>query len=263
MFNRVTKALLIATLFLTGCGTSPLIPTATKASASRPVSSNAGGSYALMPLAQGAPGQSTATRGYSSVTLLGVTDLSEDEIAEDADETYGVQANDNVKGYSGFLRRTESSFALETSKGVFKKKTALYTVQALNNDVATSLQGQENRKVLVKAVAAANDTLVVHSVKRLADIGFLFNWYSKGKIAGEVKDLQGKPIAGVVVRAKSSGGFLLTATTESDGEFALKNVTPGSYTLSFAKEGYLAASSTVQANKRKTTNVAATLVATN
>lgn len=261
MFNRVAKALLISTLFLTGCGTSPLIPTATRASASRPASPSTGGSYGLVPLAQDGVGQ-ISPRAFSSVSLLGMTDMSEDEIAVDSNESYGVQAKDNVKGYTGLLRRTEWSFALEASKGLFRKKTVLYTVQALNNDVASSLQGQENRKVLVKAVATANDTLVVHSVKRLADFGFLFNWYSKGKIAGEVKDFQGRPVAGAIVRAKSSGGFLLTATTESDGEFALKNVTPGSYTLTFVKDGYLSANTTVQANTRKTTNVSATLVPT-
>lgn len=261
MFNRLAKALLIATLFLTGCGTSPLIPTASQKTATRPVAQGTGGAYALMPVAAGAPAGHSAV-AVSSVRLLATTDLTDDEIAEDADD-YGIQASDKAKGFTGLLRRTEASFALEHSKGLFRKKQTLYTIQPLNNDVASSLQGQENRKVLIKAVEQGNNTLVVHSVKRLADMGFLFNWYSKGKIAGTVKDFQGKPLAGVIVRARSSNGFLLTATSESDGEFALKNVTPGLYAVNFVKEGYLSASTNVQANKRKTTNVEATLVPTN
>lgn len=42
MFNRLAKALLVATLFLTGCGSSPLIPTASEKSAARPVSQTGG-----------------------------------------------------------------------------------------------------------------------------------------------------------------------------------------------------------------------------
>lgn len=262
MLKHVAKALLIVSLFVTGCGTSPLVPTASQKTAARQLPRTSDGSYALMPVAQGAaPAQAAAS--YSSVRLLGLTELTDDEIAEDSEETYGIQANDKPKGFTGLLRRTETTFALEHTKGLFKKQKVLYTIQALNNDVAASLQGQENRKVLIKAVAQGNDTLVVHSVKRLADLGFLFNWYAKGKIAGAVKDIQGKPIAGVVVRAKSANGFLLSATTEDDGEFALKNVTPGAYSLTFVKSGYLSATSPVQANKRKTANVEATLAPTN
>lgn len=263
MFKRLASALLITTLFLTGCGSSPLIPTASQKSAARPIGQSTGGSYALMPVAQGAPIQAPHAAAASAVRVLGMVDLTEDEIAEDAEETYGIQANDKPKGFSGLLRRTDTSFALEHSKGLFKKTKTLYTVQPLNNDVAKALQGQENRKVLIKAIAQGNNTLVVHSVKRLADLGFLFNWYSKAKIAGTVKDFQGKPLSGVIVRARSTEGFLLTATSESDGEFEVKNVTPGTYAVTFVKEGYLSASSNVITNKRKTTSVEATLVPTN
>lgn len=268
MFNRLVKALLITTLFLTGCASSPLIPTASRATASRQATTNSGGAYALMPVAQDTTPTSnpgSVTRGLSSVSLLGQTDLTEDEIAEDGYDAYGILATDSVKGYSGMLRRTETAFVLESTTGLFNfnKKTVLFTLQALNNDVANSLQGQENRKVLVKAEAAANNTLVVHSIKRLADLGFLFNWYSKGKVSGIVKDYQGHVLAGVIVRAMDTNGYLMTATTESNGEFALKNATPGAYTLSFTKGGYLSASSTIQINRHKTTNVSATLVPVN
>ncbi len=264
MFKRLASALLITTMFLAGCGSSPLIPTASQKTAARPISQSSGGSYALMPVAQGAPNQSSsAGLKASAVRVLGMVDLSEDEIAEDADETYGIQANDKPKGYSGLLRRTESSFTMEHTTGFFKKTKKLYTIQPLNNDVAASLQGQENRKVLIKAVAQGNNTLVVHSVKRFVDLGFLFNWYTKAKIAGTVKDIQGKALSGVIVRAKSTEGFLFTATTEADGEFAFKNVTPGTYSVSFVKDGYLSATSNVLTNKRKTTSVEATLVPTN
>ncbi len=55
----------------------------------------------------------------------------------------------------------------------------------------------------------------------------------KGHINGKVIDGNGNALSGVTVTAGTT-----TATTDSNGEYALMNLTPGATTLAFAKTGY-------------------------
>jgi len=62
-----------------------------------------------------------------------------------------------------------------------------------------------------------------------------------GNITGVVKDPAGKPLADVKVAAAAPSQSL-SGTTDAHGYYSLVNLIPDTYTLSFQKSGYLAAS---------------------
>ncbi|HEV2166635.1 MAG TPA: carboxypeptidase-like regulatory domain-containing protein, partial [Thermoplasmata archaeon] len=54
---------------------------------------------------------------------------------------------------------------------------------------------------------------------------------SSGEIRGHVADLSGKPAASVVVSVSNSAGYLVTATTNSHGNYSIRDLGPGNYTV--------------------------------
>src|SRR5262245_57780248 len=60
-----------------------------------------------------------------------------------------------------------------------------------------------------------------------------------GRINGKILDDQGKPAAGVQVRAMKSGdATVLEAKTNDKGEWQLQNMAAGEWNFEFAKEGF-------------------------
>jgi hypothetical protein len=79
-----------------------------------------------------------------------------------------------------------------------------------------------------------------------------------GSIAGAVKDRQGAGIPGATV-STNTGGY--SATTGSDGSYAISGVTPGSYTVTASKSGYQSQSTSVSVTAGQTATANFTLQA--
>ncbi|MCS7261081.1 MAG: carboxypeptidase-like regulatory domain-containing protein, partial [Anaerolineae bacterium] len=80
---------------------------------------------------------------------------------------------------------------------------------------------------------------------------------NKGIIRGQLRDSQGRPVAGRQVSLRD-GGVARTTTTGADGSFQFDALAAGSYTLSVPDAGV---TQTVQSDGRSTTTVALTLPA--
>jgi len=60
----------------------------------------------------------------------------------------------------------------------------------------------------------------------------------RGSIEGIVKDTSGAVLPGVTVEARSMGGAVVTATTDSDGAFRFPAVAPGDYEVTASLTGF-------------------------
>ncbi|MFN3430434.1 MAG: carboxypeptidase-like regulatory domain-containing protein [Candidatus Sericytochromatia bacterium] len=260
---------LVASLLLAGCG-APAVGTLA------PVSK--GGKAPVTAGIQAPAPSVTVTRGTdagrqvhvplnSSVTVSHV-DMTEDEMAEDASflglSLFAAVAESKVGqkfNKTGIVRKTETGWAFTASKGLFKKKENTVFTLTGSEIILNAIAGRENKKALIKGVVDKDNVVTVESVKGLADLGFLTNWFTKGKAVGEVTDAAGKALTDVKVSVKSADGFVLSATSNADGEFEIKGLTPDTYTVTFSKAGFKPASQTFTVAKRQSVNLVASLVA--
>ena len=221
-----------------------------------------------------APLQPTAGRQHevptqhlvSTLRIAGMVDMSQEEIAEEAVSSgYEVLAADKSKigrkfSKTGIVRSTEDGFALETTKGFFKKKKDDTFILAGDPEVLESLSKRQNKKAVIKGVVDKNNVVTVETVKGIADLGFLTNWFTKGKVIGTVNGVDGKPLSDVRVFVKSGDGFTFSDLTDVEGKFEIKGLTPESYRVSLSKDGFQAIDAeTVTVAKRKAVKIEATL----
>ena len=76
----------------------------------------------------------------------------------------------------------------------------------------------------------------------LAPCAFAQDWRGEGRLQGRVVDEQKKPLAGVKVRAAlASVVGTLDAVTDNRGDWTIDGVAPGTWQLTFEKDGYLPA----------------------
>lgn len=62
---------------------------------------------------------------------------------------------------------------------------------------------------------------------------------TQSTLSGVVGDVAGYPISGVTVAISSQAGGVITQTqTNSLGEYAFGSLTPGTYIITFTKQGY-------------------------
>jgi Carboxypeptidase regulatory-like domain len=257
---------LVASLLLAGCG-APAVGTlapVTKLGTSAPAKAPAPSVSVIRGEAPTAERQVHVP--LKSRVTVNTVDMTQDEIAEDA-SFLGLQllaASDKSKvgqkfNKTGIVRKTETGWAFTASKGLFKKKeNTVYTLTG-SDVILNAIAGRENKKALIKGVVDKDNVVTVESVKGLADLGFLFNWFSKGKAVGEVKDTTGKALADVKVTLKSTDGFVLSATSDEAGEFEIKGLTPDTYTATFSKAGYEPASQSFAVAKRQSKELVAEL----
>lgn len=259
MFRSTVALSTLVVLTLAGCGATP---TATlgaasvaktnalvSANTSRVVSNNAAGVQA--PSVTVTAG-TTVSRQHSTMTVLGTDEMSDAELADDA-ESLGYSLMSTATAKTGFVRRTASGWALETTTGVFTKTTTDYALTGTSGVIA-QISARENDKTKVTGTLDdAGTSIDVSTVSAAMDLGVLTNWLTKGKFDGIVKDqLTRLPIAGAQVQAVAqTGGFVFTATTEPSGEFAIKCLEPGTYTLSITKDGYTASPASAEALKAR------------
>lgn len=275
-------ALVVAAAFtLTGCGTSPMGTLAT----SQVAGNAAKASGAIVTVTRGqeaavvAPKTSAVKtqKQLPELVINGQYELSDDMLADDAEsEGYSVFASDNGNGAdkdkakveqkfskTGVVRRTETGYSFETSSGLFKNKKNSYFTLTGSPEFMTMIADRENKKAQIKGTVDKENVITVTSVKGIADLGFLTNWFSKGKITGKVVDKgTGLPIAGASVTAKAADGFVLKGFSENDGTFSIKNVTPGTYFLTVVHAGHVTLSNeSVEVSKRKSTDTTVKLPA--
>jgi hypothetical protein len=253
---------LIATFALAGCG-APTVGTLA------PISKTSG-KLAPAPSVTVIRGEApTAGRQVhvplKSTVSVSLVDMTADEIAEDA-SFLGLQLQAAVASKvgqkfnkTGIVRSTETGFAFQASKGLFKKKENTVFTLTGSPVILEALSKRENKKALIKGVVDKDNVVTVESVKGLADMGFLTNWFSKGKAVGEVTGVDSKPMTDVKVTIKSTDGFLQSTTSNADGEFEIKGLTPDAYTVTFSKDGFQSASQTFTVAKRQSVNLVATL----
>jgi hypothetical protein len=62
---------------------------------------------------------------------------------------------------------------------------------------------------------------------------------STGAVQGDVLDERGGSVPGASIEVKNlDTNFVKTETTDADGHYALLNLTPGRYTITFSKTGF-------------------------
>lgn len=276
-------ALVVAAAFtLTGCGTSPMgtLATSQVAGVKAP---QASGAIVTVTRGAAAPvaGKASAVKSDAHLPQLiinGQYELSDEALADDAEsEGYSIFAADNGNGAdkdkakveqkfskTGIVRRTETGFSFEASNGLFKsKKKPTYFTLTGSAEFMTMIADRENKKAQIKGTVDKDNVVTVTSVKGLADMGFLTNWFTKGKLTGKVVDKgTGLPLPGASVTAKSADGFVLKGFSETDGTFAIKNVTPGTYFLTVVHAGHVTLKDeSVEVAKRKSTDTTVKLPA--
>lgn len=255
--HSFTAALVLA-LALSGCGTSgpaalasvrTTVPQASLQTASAIVAP--GTSRATVTVQPGTAPERQHT-ALSTVTVMSTETMTDSELQDDA-ESLGFSIMSTATSKRGFVRRTAGGWALETTTGVFKKTTVDYTLTGTAGALA-QVAARENKKTKITGTLDdAGTSIAVSTVASAMDLGVLTNWFTKGKFDGVVKDRTSRlPIAGATITATAaSGGFQFTDTTTPLGEFAIKCLEPGTYTISITKGGYVAAADLTQALKAR------------
>lgn len=72
---------------------------------------------------------------------------------------------------------------------------------------------------------------MVYPPRDLPHVSFGFG--SAGALRGTVMDTKHRPLPGLFVRVWVGGRAILSATTDLNGNYAVSDVAPGSYTLTF------------------------------
>lgn len=252
MIRRIAAVSLVSTFLLAGCGaqkaalTSAPAPTKRAPIAAGIIANNAARLAPTVGVIRGQAAVEGAPELVSTLRVLGRHNMADEELAEDA-ESQGYSlfaASDKASkpfNKTGFVRRTETGFMMEGKKGGFfsKKEKDNFVLVAGTTAITSQLNTRVDKKALIKGIVDKDNVVTVTSVKGLADLGFLTNWFTKGKIAGTVTDsVTDKPLEGVDVLCKSEDGFLFKAVSDEDGEFEVKSLTPGNYFLTLSKDGY-------------------------
>lgn len=241
MFRNTAAVSLVVALALAGCGSKAgsLSMTAVPATA---------GSAPSVNVTALAEGQVTVSRQHtlapvavSTLRAVGSEVMSDEEIADDAQSVgYSLQSSlGKPVTKTGVVRRTATGLVLEYTSGVFTKTTEIFKLSASGEDL-TTLMDRQNKKATVKGTLdVPTNTITVTDAKNALDLGFLTNWLTRGKISGAVSDPATKlPLAGVLVEAKSEDGFVFADTTDGAGEFQIKTLVAGKYSLTLSKAGY-------------------------
>lgn len=279
--KSIVSLALVASLALAGCGTqaagtltmskvpsvgqaAPSIVTTVKHGAPERTPVAPAMPQAPAPALPAAP---LAPLPASTIVVNGQIEMTEEMMAEDAEgyETLAMAASKVEKKFSktGIVRQTADGFSIEASNGLFKWKKKKDTFSLTGSpEMMTLIGDRENKKALIKGTVDKDGVVTVTSVKGLADMGFLTNWFSKGKIVGRALDGNtGTPLVGAAIEAQSPDGFVFKTVSEEDGGFQIKNLTPGEYTVSVKFQGYDKASGTVEIKKRKAADLTVKLVA--
>lgn len=276
--KSIVSLALVASLALAGCGTQAAgtltmskVPTAVGQAAPSVVTTVKHGAperpAPAAPAMPKAPSPVAPVAPVSTIVVNGQIEMTEEMMAEDAEgyETLAMAASKVEKKFSktGVVRRTADGYSLEASNGLFKWKKKKDTFSLTGApEMMTLIGDRENKKALVKGTVDKAGVVTVTSVKGLADLGFLTNWFSKGKIVGRALDgNSGTPLAGAEVEAKSPDGFVFKTVSEEDGGFQIKNLTPGAYEVSVKFKGYDKATGTIEIKKRKAADLTVKLVA--
>ena len=80
-----------------------------------------------------------------------------------------------------------------------------------------------------------------------------------GTIAGTIRDASGTAVPGVTVNLVDTTGRSRTTASNATGGFAFSGVTPGTYTVSATRSGFLPSSVTAVVSAGVTTTLAVTL----
>lgn len=266
--QHVASAVLVAAFALSGCG-APAVGslTAVGLPAKAPIQRAAAEAAPTVSLTRGAAPphaervestQIERQHVLAGIRLAGEIDLADEDLIEDAESLgYSVMAGIGQKfNKTGVVRRIDGGYGFVANKSLFKKlfdrKKAADTYTLTGSaEVLADIAKRVDRKALLKGTVDKDNVVTVTSVKGLADLGFLTNWFSKGKIAGTIKDSAGVPLADVKIEARSSEGFVFSGLTEADGTFEVKSLTAGTYTLKLSKDGFKAATDSITVNKRK------------
>jgi hypothetical protein len=211
------------------------------------------GAAPVAPAPQAAPAE-----GYFRV--VGYTELSREELRDDAEESgYTVQTAISVPEATGYVRRSSGQgFLLEAKKNHLGVKTpapTTYTLKTPDMSIHLWLGQHVNQKVHVRGLFAADNTVTVTFADKALDLGFLTDWWTKGKVRGTVLGYDGMPLVNVEVKAKSQAGYVYLANTDDTGAFAIKNLAPGTYQVWVTKVGYGVISKPVEVKSHQATTV--------
>jgi hypothetical protein len=258
MSRRLLAATLVSSLLLAGCGAQKgglvAAPTLKKAPSAGVVSNHAAGIVAnnaarLAPTVGVIRGEApvpTKAGLVSTLRVLSRAQMGDAELKADAEsQGFSLFATEAgaIKPFTGtgFVRKTDAGFALEADKGgLFQEKTPDdHALVAGTTAISNQLVNRLNQKTTVKGVIDDANVVTVTAVSGALDLGFLTNWFTKGKIYGVVTNAATKKaLAGATVVCKSEEGFLFKATSDADGEYTIKTLNPGKFTISVSKEGF-------------------------
>ncbi|HEY3420632.1 MAG TPA: right-handed parallel beta-helix repeat-containing protein [Methanomassiliicoccales archaeon] len=223
---------------------------------------------------------SDATSGIDKVELstdgttwTNVTGNSRVLTLADGPYTITVKATDKA----GNVNQTSVSLTVESSTPTVTDKTPIGNVvprgatiavqfsEPMNktattisvNGVIRVLTWNGNNATYTPSSALAYNTTYTVTVsgkdlsgKELATVSWSFTTMKdEGKITCTLKDASGKAVAGAKVTLSNG----MSATTDANGYFELKNVTSGSYTLTISKDGYKTVTQSVSTAAGETT----------
>lgn len=204
-----------------------------------------------------------AAAPQGSLEVLGHRALSRAELAEDAEDAgYRLQSSVSVPMVTGFVRRSAGAdYLLEAKKNHLGEKTpapTTYTMKTTDAAIRLWLGQHVNQKVDVKGLFAGTTVTVTYADKAL-DLGFLTNWWTKGKVRGTITGADGLPLVNVEVKARSAEGYVFLGNTDDTGAFAVKNLAPGHYQVWLSKVGFGVVSRLVEVKSHQATEVAGKL----
>ncbi len=109
--------------------------------------------------------------------------------------------------------------------------------------------------------SAVREVQDIRSFKFQPSLGVrVINIIKAGSISGAVTDASQVPLADVTVTALRDGQEVATTSTDADGTYMLVGLSPGTYDVAFAADGYVEFQSTdVTVTAGESTNVDATL----
>lgn len=265
---------LVVTSLLAGCGTPGqlgLAPTAADAP-SLPTEVALSPSVGLVPVvrvAELAPvtqaNEATpieATVDEDAIRIVGESEITREELEADADDAgYQIQASVSVPSAKGIVRRTSGDyFMLECERDTAgTKRQVNYVLHTPDLTTRLWLGDHINKRVHVKGIFYAAGIITVSFAESALDLGFLTNWWTKGKIKGRIVGRNQLPIGNAEVKARSREGFVYLGNTDDTGEFSVKNLTPGWYQIWFSKVRYGVISRMVYVDAHKALQVEGTL----
>ncbi len=202
----------------------------------------------------------TAATPAGYLRVVGHSDLSRAELREDAEDGgYRVQSSVSVPSVTGHVRRSAGvNYLLEAKRNHLGVKTptpTTYTLKTSDEAIRLWLAQHVNDKVNVKGLFTADNAVTVTFADKAIDLGFLTDWWTKGKLRGTLVGADGLPLVNVEVKARSSAGYVFLGNTDDTGAFALRNLAPGDYQIWLSKVGYGVVSRLIEIKAHKATDV--------